>query len=111
MRTRSVLTFAAVTTGITATVALQWRADRRQPAAAPAVAAPVPAVAPAPDLSADHDGVVLPFLRPVPTTPEKTVQPMLPARCGNSGGRTKSGAPCAARATTHGRCHHHRLAA
>jgi hypothetical protein len=32
-------------------------------------------------------------------------------RCGETGGVTKAGAPCAARATARGRCHHHRLAA
>ena len=30
---------------------------------------------------------------------------------GENGGRTKAGAPCAARATSGGRCHHHRIAA
>jgi hypothetical protein len=109
MRTRSVLTLAAVTTGITATVALQWRADRRQPETAAPV---VPEAAPAPvaDVVPDRDAVVLPFLRSVPAAPAEEL-PTAPTRCGDAGGRTKSGSPCAARATVAGRCHHHRLAA
>ena len=96
-------TVAALTAGLTAAVVLSRRAARRLPATTRAAA---DSLAPAPAI----EGVVLPFVRPVPAPPE-TVQPMLPARCGDSGGQTKSGAPCAARATTHGRCHHHRLAA
>jgi hypothetical protein len=34
-----------------------------------------------------------------------------PHRAGDDGGRTKAGAPCAARAAASGRCHHHPLAA
>jgi len=52
-----------------------------------------------------RDAVVLPFPQPV------AVPPAAPARCGDSGGRTRAGAPCAARATAGGRCHHHPLAA
>jgi hypothetical protein len=54
--------------------------------------------------------VVLPF----PRRPAEELAPRpaaAPVRCGDTGGRTKAGAPCAARATVGGRCHHHRLAA
>jgi hypothetical protein len=46
-----------------------------------------------------------------PAAAPAPAQPAAPARCGDNGGRTKAGAPCAARATAGGRCHHHRLAA
>jgi hypothetical protein len=115
MRTSHVVTaLATVTAGLTAAAAWQRRSDRRLPAVA---AGPVQTSdatdsdatdSPAP--RPDQDGVVLPFVRrPVAApAPEPTVAP---ARCGDSGGQTKAGAPCAARATTSGRCHHHRLAA
>jgi hypothetical protein len=64
--------------------------------------------APAPAAAADQDAVVLPFSRP---NAPVSAPPATPARCGDNGGRTKSGAPCAARAGGGGRCHHHRLAA
>jgi hypothetical protein len=55
----------------------------------------------------DREAVVLTFSpRPVPAPAAQQ-----PARCGDAGGRTKAGAPCAARATAGGRCHHHRVAA
>jgi len=99
MRSRSVV-LALLTA--TAAVAVGRFAARRRPAA------PVPAVeavaAPAPE----RDAVVLPFTRPAAPAP---VAPALPARCGDTGGRTKAGAPCGARGTVDGRCHHHRLAA
>ena len=65
--------------------------------------------------SAD-DAVVLPFPRragsaPAAAQPLSAAQPQSAARCGDTGGRTKAGAPCAARATGSGRCHHHRVAA
>ena len=110
MRTSHVVTvLATVTAGLTAAAAWQRRTDRRLPAAA---AAPVQtsdatdSTAPRPD----QDGVVLPFVRRsvAAPAPEQTVAP---ARCGDNGGQTKAGAPCAARATTSGRCHHHRVAA
>ncbi|MGK5113586.1 MULTISPECIES: hypothetical protein [unclassified Geodermatophilus] len=116
MRTSHVATaLAAFTAGLTAAAALRRRADRRRAATplpvtegtvtprtvtAEAVAAPaVPT----------RDAVVLPFLRlaaPAPVAPAAA-----PARCGDTGGRTKAGAPCAARASSGGRCHHHPLAA
>jgi hypothetical protein len=102
MRPRRVATtLVAVTAGVTAAVALSRRAERRLP----------PLAAPAPVLTVvpEPDAVVLPFARPVPVTPV-VEQPAAPARCGDSGGRTKSGAPCGARPTSGGRCHHHRIA-
>jgi hypothetical protein len=89
-------TLAAVTAGLTAAAAVRRRADRRPSATA--------------DTASGHDAVVLPFVRPVAVAPVPE-QPAAPARCGDSGGRTKAGAPCAARATSSGRCHHHPIAA
>jgi hypothetical protein len=99
MRSRHAATaLAALTAGVTAAVALHRRADRR--ITAPAVPIDVP----------EFDAVVLPFVRPaVATTPVQ--RPQSPARCGDTGGRTKAGTPCGARATTTGRCHHHPVAA
>jgi hypothetical protein len=105
-------TVAALTAGLTAAVALRRRAGRRASASALATAAaplpvvPIVAVVPVPC----RDGVVLPFVRPVPAAPTPQL-PARPARCGDSGGQTKAGAPCAARAATAGRCHHHHVAA
>ena len=96
MRASHVATaLAAFLAGSTATAILHRRAARPVPAAALPSAAPVE----------DRDAVVLPFPRPV------VERPATPARCGDTGGRTKAGAPCGARATTGGRCHHHPLAA
>jgi hypothetical protein len=113
MRSSHVVTaLATVTAGLTAAAVWQRRADRRPsaPVAAPA-AAPVEAPAsagPAPD----QDGVVLPFVRRVVAAQAPAPQQAAgPARCGDSGGQTKAGAPCASRATSNGRCHHHRIAA
>jgi hypothetical protein len=99
MRTRHAATaLATLTAGVTAAVALHRRADRRvNPVAAPVVV---------PEL----DAVVLPFVRPTGTTPA-IERAQSPARCGDSGGRTKNGTACAARATATGRCHHHPIAA
>ena len=58
----------------------------------------------------EHDAVVLPFPRPVVEQPAAPAV-ATPARCGDSGGRTKAGTPCGARAGVGGRCHHHPLAA
>ena len=58
----------------------------------------------------DHDAVVLPFARPVLAGPAPQHLPE-PRRCGDSGGLTKAGMPCGARATGGGRCHHHPIAA
>ena len=91
---------AAFLAGFTAATVLHRRAARTTPA--PTVLPTAPAE--------EHDAVVLPFPRPVveqPAVPAVTT----PARCGDSGGRTRAGAPCGARATAGGRCHHHPLAA
>jgi hypothetical protein len=94
-------TLVAVTAGLTAVTALHRRSGRRRPA---------------PVLDTVGGGVVLPFARPVPVpvaapAPVAPEPATCPARCGDSGGRTKAGAPCGARATAGGRCHHHRQAA
>ncbi|SNR24223.1 hypothetical protein [Blastococcus mobilis] len=108
MRPSPVATFAAVAAGVTVAVALRRRAGRRLVATttAPSPLAPVEPGEPV----AVREAVVLPFLRPVVPAPA-TEQPAAPARCGDSGGRTKAGVPCAARATTGGRCHRHPIAA
>jgi hypothetical protein len=110
MRTRHVATFAVLTGGLTAAAALHRRAGRRLPAGLPVTATPVAAPRPALELVATPEGVVLPFVRPAVTVPAPE-QPAAPARCRDTGGQTKAGAPCNARATAEGRCHHHRLAA
>jgi hypothetical protein len=112
MRASHVATaLAAFTAGLTAASALHRRAGRAVPAPVRAAApGPVPAEAPA----VARDAVVLPFPRPalaaLPTA-QPAARPAGPARCGDSGGVTRAGAPCAARATNNGRCHHHPLAA
>ena len=94
MRTRSAATaLAALTAGMTAAVAI--------PVAIPVA---VPVAVP------EFDAVVLPFVRPAGTAQPAAPTPA-PVRCGDTGGRTKAGSPCAARATTTGRCHHHPVAA
>ena len=102
-------TLAAVTAGLTAAAAVRRRADRRLSATATP-----PAAIDAPALP-DRDAVVLPFVRPVAASPVGVQpvpeRPAAPVRCGDSGGRTKAGLPCAARATSSGRCHHHPIAA
>jgi hypothetical protein len=104
---RSVTVLVVVTAGLAARAAVRSLARRRAAAAVPVAvtrpAAPVAVVAPRPD------AVVLPFPRRAPAAPAPA--PAAPARCGETGGRTKAGAPCAARATAGGRCHHHRVAA
>jgi hypothetical protein len=106
---RSPLATALVvlTAGVTASAVRRLAARRR--AAAAAVAARVPA-APAPAPVPARDAVVLPFTRPAAPA-AAAAAPATPARCGDSGGLTRAGAPCAARATSGGRCHHHRVAA
>jgi hypothetical protein len=106
-------TIAAVSVGLTAAAALHRRTVTRRPAApATAGTAATPATTTATTVTAvpDREGVVLPFVRPVAATPAP-VRPAAPARCGDSGGVTKAGTPCGARAAADGRCHHHRLAA
>jgi hypothetical protein len=77
---------------------------------APVVAAPAPALASVPAPEPDHDSVVLSFA-PRGGVPPLPARPAAPARCGDSGGRTKAGSPCGARGTSGGRCRHHPLAA
>ena len=99
MRASHVLTaLAAFLAGSTAATVLHRRAARPVPAAAAAALSPAAPVE-------NRDAVVLPFPRPV------VEQPAAPVRCGDTGGRNKAGAPCGARATTGGRCHHHPMAA
>jgi hypothetical protein len=98
--------FAAFAAGLTAAAALRRLAGHRRPVTAAASAAASPSVESGPDL----DAVVLPFVRPVVAGPMPE-QPESPGRCGDSGGRTKGGAPCGARTSAGARCRHHRLAA
>jgi hypothetical protein len=106
MRRTHVATALVVTAGLSASAALRRLLARRRPVATPATAT-TPTVIDAP--AADHQAVVLQFARPV-AAPPVPARPAAPARCGNSGGRTKAGAPCAARAVSGGRCHHHPIA-
>jgi hypothetical protein len=106
---RSSVVLLALTAGLTASAALRRVVARR--GSATAVAVPM---APAVRALASADAVVLPFTRRVVAEPVAVQAVAVSAaafRCGDSGGRTKAGAPCAARATPSGRCHHHRLAA
>ncbi len=98
---------AAFAAGLTAATVRHRRLQLQAPAAESAAAPTVeePSAVPA----AEPTGVVVPFLRTVPAPPAPV--PPQPTRCGDSGGVTKAGAPCAARATNAGRCHHHPLAA
>jgi hypothetical protein len=115
MRSRSVVTALIALTAVTASVAARRLGARSRPAvqgfvpARPAVPAPAVRAEPAPAPVA-REAVVLTFTRPA-VVEQPAPAPAAPARCGDSGGRTKAGAPCAGRATSAGRCHHHRLAA
>ena len=102
MRSRVVTALVVTAAGLTVSAALRRLRGRR--AVLPPAAVPAAPVAPV----VNRDAVILPFPRPAAPAP---AQPAAPARCGDNGGRTKAGAPCAARATAGGRCHHHRLAA
>ena len=105
MRISHTLTaIAAFTAGLSAATALRQRADRRVPVPAAVTTTNLPAV----ERVSERDGVVLPFLRPVVPAPAELESP---ARCGDTGGRTKAGAPCGSRITVGGRCHHHPIAA
>ncbi|MGY1786162.1 hypothetical protein [Geodermatophilus sp. SYSU D00698] len=111
MRASHVATaLAAFTAGLTAASALHRRAGRpvRAPLVHTGVDTAVEPAAPA----RTRDAVVLPFPRPALPAEQVVEQPAArPARCGDTGGVTRAGAPCAARATSGGRCHHHPLAA
>jgi hypothetical protein len=113
------VSLVAFTAGLAASAVLRRLAARRRPApaasatpvtAAPVAAAPVTAAAPAAHPT-DGDAVVLTFARRTAAEPARAERPAAPVRCGDNGGRTKAGAPCGARATGGGRCHHHRIAA
>jgi hypothetical protein len=114
MRRRSLATaLVALAAGMTATVALRIAARRTRRPAAPVTADPAAPVAvgvltarAAAQAAQAADAVVLPFARPA-----APAAPAVPARCGDTGGLTRAGTPCAARATSGGRCHHHRIAA
>ena len=113
MRSRHTATVAALT-GLTAMVALRRRAGHRL-STPTAVPVPVTRRVPVPALP-ERDGVVLPFVRPVAAGPAAAASslpsgPAHAARCGDTGGRTRSGSPCGARAGAGGRCHHHPIAA
>jgi hypothetical protein len=108
MRASHVATaLAAFTAGLTAASALHRRAGRPVPSVETVVET-APAQVPA---TVERDAVVLPFPRPALPAEQVPAQPARPARCGDSGGVTKAGTPCGARATGGGRCHHHPLAA
>jgi hypothetical protein len=93
----------ALSIGLTASSAMRRLVNRRRSVTA---AVATGHARPAPE----HDAVVVPFTRrPVPAA--APAEPSAPARCGDTGGRTKAGAPCGARATSGGRCHHHPMAA
>ncbi len=118
MRTRIVLSALIALTAVTASVTVRRLARNRRTApvrtapdrTTPAGAAPARTVVPAapvPPASAVGEGVVVPFTRPA--APAAAAAPA--AKCGDHGGVTRAGAPCAARGTVGGRCHHHRVAA
>ena len=103
----------ALTAGAAAVVVVRRLGARRRAALATPARTAASAVVATPAVATPAvvtPAVVLPFARraAAPVAPE---QPAAPVRCGDSGGRTKAGAPCAARGTVGGRCHHHRLAA
>jgi hypothetical protein len=101
MRASHVATaLAAFLAGSTAATVLHRRPALPTAAPTPLPAAPVE----------EQDAVVLPFPRPVVERPAAPAV-AAPARCGDSGGLTRAGAPCGARAAAGGRCHHHPLAA
>ena len=108
MRTSHAATaLAAFVAGLTAAATLpRLSGHRLSVTAALTTTAATSSAGPVPD----HDAVVLPFARPVLAGPAPQ-QLQEPRRCGDSGGRTKADAPCAARATAGGRCHHHPIAA
>jgi hypothetical protein len=108
MRRSSVASLLALTAGLAATAALRRLARRRSVPASVVPAAPVPVAAVETPPPGD-DAVVLPFARKI--VAPAADQPRAAVRCGDNGGVTKAGAPCGSRATSGGRCHHHRVAA
>ena len=109
MRAKPVATALVVlAAGVSATVALRRFAGRRR-AAMIRPAAPIAATAPRPAPVEQPEAVVLRFTPRASAAPAPE-KPAPPARCGDAGGRTKAGAPCGARPTSAGRCHHHKIA-
>jgi hypothetical protein len=107
MRTSHAATaLAAFTAGLTVAATLRRLAGHRLPVQPAVNTAALPSAAPSPN----YDAVVRPFARPVVAGPAPQLLES-PARCGDSGGQTKAGAPCEARTTTGSRCHHHPMAA
>ena len=102
----AVTALAAFTAGLTAAVAMRRRAGNRRPLTPTVIRTALPLSA----STANHDAVVLPFARSIPAEPAPE-QSSSPTHCGDSGGRTKAGAPCGARTIAGGRCHHHPMAA
>jgi hypothetical protein len=114
---RTSVALVVLTAGLTASAAVRRVLARRRAAGSPAAARTVaaPAAASLPPTSVEEpapadDAVVLPFARRAATAPV-AASSRGASRCGDTGGLTKAGAPCAARATGNGRCHHHRVAA
>jgi hypothetical protein len=106
MRPSSLATaLVAFSAGVTATLAARRLAHRHRAPETPGTPAE-PAPAPVVPASEQDEAVVLPFARP-----GLAAVPAAPARCGDTGGLTKAGAPCGSRATAGGRCRHHPLAA
>jgi len=105
MRSRRAVSALLVAAAGLAVSAAVRRFTARRTAPARVVETPAPVV----PVVVERDAVILPF--PRPAAAPLPAQPAVPARCGDNGGRTKAGAPCAARAASGGRCHHHRLAA
>ena len=106
MRTSHAATaLAAFTAGLTVAASLRRLVGHRLPVEPAVTTTHLPSVAASPN----YDAVVLPFARPVAEPTPQLLES--PARCGDSGGLTKAGAPCGARATTGSRCHHHPKAA
>jgi hypothetical protein len=101
---RAVSALVVAAAGLAVSTALRRFAARRT-----AAARVLETAAPVVPVVVQRDAVILPFPRPADAP--ALAQPATPARCGDNGGRTKAGAPCAARAASGGRCHHHRLAA
>jgi hypothetical protein len=117
---RTSVALVVLTAGLTASAAVRRAIARRRATASPVPASIGTSMVPAATTASGSvpatverpapadDAVVLPFAR---RAAAPVAQPQGVARCGDTGGRTKAGAPCAARATGGGRCHHHRVAA
>lgn len=106
MRTSHAATaLAAFSAGLTVAATLRRLSGHRLPVEPTVTTTAFPSVGASPG----HDAVVLPFARPVVGPAPQRLGSS--TRCGDSGGLTKAGAPCGARATTGSRCHHHPMAA